>query len=754
MTELILDEPTRRLCAAIADGSLAPVRLAVVAPGEYGKTALLDHLGSLCDSTKIRLVDDAHLLGDDELAALGELASDESMGLVVAARPRPRPAGLTELLGRMRGQIVLRPFDLRQVEQVVGAERAAAVHARTGGVPGLVTRRDVAELGHSLDHSDPATLRLLTAIEAGADFELLTEDFDDVAGQIELARATGLLGQDGALLPIAVTALRAVVPVEQRDAVRRRLAELSLLRGGPLLPLARNWLDDGLSGTYCAGFFTSAAGEALAAEPALAARLYSAAVDAGTPAGEIGARWAEAAARSGDLETALRLADQTVANREAEERRGAAGVAAVALAHRGSLDRSAELHRWAKVGSFAAIGFFGTGRRAEALAQLGGSDEDAPPTLLSGAIDAMARGIAESVTGSPAVALSTLVSAAELLEPVGDSVLLPDTPAALAAIVALHSGELSIAEPVLTRALASGSGGAILVPRHRLLLAWIAMVRGDLTLAEERLAAAGASLEPRDWLMSVALEVGLARRRSDLTALRQIWGQACEAVIRQRVDLFTLLAFGEFEVAAARLGDEARIAPHLKQARDLVTALGDPPLWSAPLHWSGLHAAILAEHPAEAEQHVAALGDFPPALSAAAGSWLRVLRGDVDAVEVEAAARGLHAAGLWWDGARLAGQAAIRTSDRKAMVMLLDCARALRGDPEPESTEDTVAPKLSDREIEVAELVLDGLTYKQIGERLFISAKTVEHHMARMRQRLGASTRSDLLSHLRELLTR
>jgi len=50
---------------------------------------------------------------------------------------------------------------------------------------------------------------------------------------------------------------------------------------------------------------------------------------------------------------------------------------------------------------------------------------------------------------------------------------------------------------------------------------------------------------------------------------------------------------------------------------------------------------------------------------------------------------------------------------------------------------------LSNREREVAELVLTGLTYRQIGEKLFISAKTVEHHMARIRRRLGAQSRRE-----------
>ncbi|WP_286279380.1 helix-turn-helix transcriptional regulator [Naasia aerilata] len=56
---------------------------------------------------------------------------------------------------------------------------------------------------------------------------------------------------------------------------------------------------------------------------------------------------------------------------------------------------------------------------------------------------------------------------------------------------------------------------------------------------------------------------------------------------------------------------------------------------------------------------------------------------------------------------------------------------------------------LSAREREVARLVLDGKNYREIGEAIFISPRTVEHHVARIRQRLDATTRSDLLAQLR-----
>jgi DNA-binding NarL/FixJ family response regulator len=50
---------------------------------------------------------------------------------------------------------------------------------------------------------------------------------------------------------------------------------------------------------------------------------------------------------------------------------------------------------------------------------------------------------------------------------------------------------------------------------------------------------------------------------------------------------------------------------------------------------------------------------------------------------------------------------------------------------------------LSRREIEVLRLLGDGLTNKQIGERLFISPKTVEHHVSRIYSKLDLSTHAE-----------
>lgn len=791
----VLSRQVSQVLDVVAAGSV--VRLGIVAPGGYGKTTVLREVERAFEDAgaPATVVDDAHLLPDAELLALRARVERGDESVVVAYRPWPRSralAALAESLGRSRPSLVLEPLTREQVRAVLPASARGLVdfvHQQTGGVPRFVRRlagltaaevpaEVVASFRADLDWLDPDVQKYLLAAEAGAALRLdllgglLGGDADAVGDVIEAGRATGLVSADGTLPPIARTAVAALSRTDRRIAVRQRLAELQLRSGGPVLELVRPLVglggsgvgaggQAGVAGPELAAAFRAAADEALATDPALAERLLAA---SGTPSAEVAVRRATAAAMAGDLDAAMRLADQVISSGDAAHRGTAAEVAAIALAHRGQLARGTELHRWSPSSTsaaFAVIGQVGTGRLpAEPLPV-------APPTMLDGGASLMAQGVVESVTSSATTALSTLVRAAGLLEPAGKAVLLPDTPAALAALVALHSGEPGVAESVLDRAVATSSGGALMAVRHRLLRGWIAMQRGNLAQARETLVAlrkAGRPLEPRDWLFAVALEIGIARRDSDLATLKRTWEQACEAVLRHPVDLFTFLPLGEFATAAARLRDQHRLAPHLLVARDLLRDLGDPSLWAVPLHWSALHAAIIAEETSVAEEHAASLAAcrdrsrYAGIVSVAAESWLDVLAGKVDADQVEDASRGLHAVGQWWDAARLAGQAAIRTSDRQAMVRLLDCARLLQGRAtgvarkQPEPVAEADAGKLSDREREVAELVVGGLTYKQVGDRLFISAKTVEHHMARIRQRLGCGSRAELLDQLRQIV--
>lgn len=51
---------------------------------------------------------------------------------------------------------------------------------------------------------------------------------------------------------------------------------------------------------------------------------------------------------------------------------------------------------------------------------------------------------------------------------------------------------------------------------------------------------------------------------------------------------------------------------------------------------------------------------------------------------------------------------------------------------------------LTEREVQVGQLVADGLTNRQIGSALFISPKTVEYHLRSLYSKLAAGSRTDL----------
>lgn len=824
-----------RLKAAIASDPTAPVVAGVQGVGGHGKTTLLDQLAEVYRAAGVAvtgspahlstddevtgtavLVDDAHLCPEPVLRGLCELAETPGARLIVSYRPWPRSEAFNELvtvLGRTAPPVLLGPLGVADLAERV--ERRFAMTAsedwlcwlveQTGGVPRYVDRvlssmgpadverRDFPQLvfeqfHHDLDQLDEAGRACVTAMAVGATphpdvlAALLDLDPNAVASAMGLVRASGLVGTDDVLPPVARRAVVMLTPSERRLRMVRSLAETQLARSGPVLPLVRPLLEEGtvlVPEETLATAFGKAADEAMPEEPELAGRLLTAAVSAGRSATDVVARRARAAAVAGDLDEALRLADQAMVDPAVPDRELGVQVAATVLAHRGLLERSAELCqwsvsnlRWSGDAAYAVVGMVGVGRLDEAGELMRAPGEDGPPTSVSGAAGKLAEGMRESVVGSAATALSCLVRSASLTEPVGRTMLMPEAPAALAAIVALHCGEFDVAKSVLDKSLGAGAGGPLQRTRNRLLAAWLPLMRGDTSAAREQLVEAvddPQGLQARDRLLATAIESGIADRDNDTAALTAVRGSVRQALAEHPVDLLSLLPLGELVVGAARLHDQDWLAPHVAEAFELLSRLGDPPLWSSLLRWKCVQAAVILEDLDAAGKHTAELermaGHNPlsAATAEAARTWLEVLSGQVDQAAAEQAARGLHAAGLGWDAARLAGQAALRTSERRAMLALLECARSLQGKPpRPRSIAggpggaDTAggADLLSEREKEVAELVVSGLTYKQVGKRLFISAKTVEHHIGRIKQRLGSNSREELLTRLRELLDR
>jgi len=80
-----------------------------------------------------------------------------------------------------------------------------------------------------------------------------------------------------------------------------------------------------------------------------------------------------------------------------------------------------------------------------------------------------------------------------------------------------------------------------------------------------------------------------------------------------------------------------------------------------------------------------------------------------------------------------------------ALELLEDFAQTLPG-PETAAREPARENPLSEREQEVLRLVAEGLTSKQIGQQLFLSHRTVDHHLTSIFNKLGVDTRAQAVA--------
>ena len=606
---------------------------------------------------------------------------------------------------------------------------------------------------------------------------------EDLDALVDRAETAGLLRPDGTVLGTVQHALLASTPTAKVHALQRELVSVFMSAGQPLGSLARELARGGLADHRVAAELEQGADAALEGDPRLASQLYEEALLAGADPLATAARRAQAAAGDGELDAAARIIDALLVSPDPPDVRRGADVAASVWAQRGMLARAADVYSWlgaARVGPsapLAAVAMIGAGDRSGAESIFQPDAPAASPTLLAAALVQTGQGIIASLGDKPHQGISLLIHASDMLNSARIALPLPETPAALAALLALHSGDPHLAETVCRSAAAAGQGGNSAQPRLLLLQGWAAMMQDKPE--EARLAATEAAkanpwpLVPRDEFMCAALEVGLARRNGDVPELLRAWERAREAMLHTSVDLYSLLPWGELLIAAARLRETPRVAQYLDEAWKLLGQLDDPALWAVPLHWAAVQAALLNESPADLAPHATALArasahsQLAAVLATAGKAWVSVLAGRFRPADVEGAARLLGAVGMPWEGARLAGHAAARADERRDMMRLLACARDLHpqgppagaasraADLRPGAAEtagsraQSDASGLSEREKEVARLVLEGKTYREIGEAIYISPRTAEHHIARIRRRLGAENRSDLLTRLR-----
>lgn len=754
----------------------------------------------------VLVVDDLHLLSAERIAEVLSRAEDPVAGLVVSLRPWPRTSTLRDIERRL--QQGAPPIILGQVSvaQVLGYLRSEGMVAPrrcveellnvTGGAAWLVTyalamdheedclgggdhQDQRSDLEHQviqrLDTLDLPLRRLIERASLGTEAED-HRGADDVAADdlVLQGYSEGLLHRNGVPLPAVRAAVRSSVShqwkVANSDALAEGIARAPLVRDPSL-----DHLIDGVRDPRLGDVLVTRADQMLARDPERAVELYDAALTAGADPAAMTLRQARAAWAAGQLDAAAQFVDDALADEQHRGEGELLDTAAAVWAARDMMAMASEVY-----GTFtgpvdtatatrARIARLGSGHAASSEDPPGQTNAESVPSTQVIAMRLLDHGLQLSLSSDPSsAALSDLMRASELYTAAGATHPIPELPAVIAASVAVGAGDLTSARQVLDAAVSGGQGGPW--ARRRLLL-WQCLVAIQAECpAEARRALAEAEQDrrpfvARDARLAHTVHVTLARRYEDLPALELAWASRRSGVAHPDVDLYTLFPLATLLGAAARVGDSTTLTPHLRIGLELLQRLGSPPLWSTHLWWAGIQQGILLNQPdslAPYAQALVTMADRSPlaATMAKAGSvWVSVLAGKVDGSAVEDAAHSLGAAGLAWDGGRLAAHGARRTSDRRVATRLLACARDLHP---REST--TIAPteehtatagtsqkvaQLSDREFEVARFVLRGKTYVEIGESLFISPRTVEHHVAHMRRRLSATSRSDLISKLR-----
>jgi DNA-binding CsgD family transcriptional regulator/tetratricopeptide (TPR) repeat protein len=193
--------------------------------------------------------------------------------------------------------------------------------------------------------------------------------------------------------------------------------------------------------------------------------------------------------------------------------------------------------------------------------------------------------------------------------------------------------------------------------------------------------------------------------------------------------------------------EEERAARHAAEARALADRfdellrtsfpLGEPPLPVRGLAAQTRAEAARADHEVEPwEAVIAAYEELGYPFEVAYARWRlaeALLEGDGDRERAAGALQAAHATAAELGAAPLVGE--LEALARRARVPLGAVAA------EPASSSADLG--LTEREVEVLRLLVDGRTNREIGAELFITAKTVSAHLSHIFTKLGVSNRAE-----------
>ncbi len=369
----------------------------------------------------------------------------------------------------------------------------------------------------------------------------------------------------------------------------------------------------------------------------------------------------------------------------------------------------------------------------------------------------------------------------------------------------LALGEWQRAEQLVERALALDPALPLSVYLHRARI-WTALWRGDVTRAAEMHRALRpamnrvmeAEVQTMLGIGRVATEIALAQgdpaeawRETSLLlrhpqptlpgyALPFLWvaGRVIAAV-RNRAALVDPGADPGAAALAALAEDVERSLPDIRQMFDGAAFWPTAPLWQALFDAEIAVAAVPASHAASGVPGTDAAAwraAFEQASEPTSPHYLRsyalLRQGEAELAAADRAGaritlQAAHAAALS-GGVTAVSDQVLRVAAAAgipldgvgggAAVQAAQSARASRGARDPRASEGSsiaesptadaveaaaAVEELTARERQVLELIAEGLSNRQIGERLYISGKTVSVHVSAILRKLGASTRAE-----------
>lgn len=319
----------------------------------------------------------------------------------------------------------------------------------------------------------------------------------------------------------------------------------------------------------------------------------------------------------------------------------------------------------------------------------------------------------------------------------------------------LALGELDRAEALLDPALALGPPPSFRAHLQRMKL-WLTLWRGDVDTAQAMLrrwqgalhALGEREMQSRLGVARVAAEVALARG-DDAGAWAEVewaFGEGHRPLPGYDLPVLMVGARTLAELAARGVAGTAPVDIAAQSARldGMLATLGD---WPTTSVWAPLVRAELALAAASASSP----SPSPEAFADVRQAWDTALSATASALApahlhpyaLVRAARVARAAGDRPAAEELAASARAE-AERYGFGLLVAAADALivrRG------SRSVAVPgqgePLTDREAQVLALIEQGLSNKQIGERLFISAKTASVHVSSILRKVGASTRTE-----------